>query len=475
MRSQSSRASGIRRRFQAAAISAAVSFSGSCALHRPRSADTPPIPLPDAFAHAAGERTLAERWWEEIGDPALNELMSEALRGSFDLARAQARLEQAEAVASAAGADRRPQLTLEAGARRARTIGAAGPQAGQAVEANTFSLGLAAAYELDLWGRVGATARAARREAEASRDDVATARLSLAAELADAWLQAREQAEQLALLETQRRAGRDYVELTERRFAEGQATALDVLQQRQQNAALGALAPPIEARYAVLRHQLAVLAGRAPGDAPAPPRGLPELPPLPAAGVPADLLARRPDVRAAMARLAAADERIAAAVAARLPALRFSASAGYQAGEVSALFDEWIGNLIGNLALPLLDGGRRAAEVRRARAALREQAAAAAQTLLRAMREVEDALVQEERQRETARRLETQARLAAETLAQAREQHVNGLSDYLSVLTAVDRLQAIERSLVAARRQAWTYRLQPVSYTHLTLPTIYSV
>ena len=285
-------------------------------------------------------------------------------------------------------------------------------------------------------------------------------RLSLAAELADAWLQAREQAEQRTLIETQRRASREYLDLTERRFADGQATALDVLQQRQQAAAVDSLIPAVESRYATLRHQLALLAGRAPAAAPTPEPGLPALPDLPATGVPADLLARRPDVRAAMARLAAADERVGAAVAARLPALRFSASVGYQSGAVSSLFDEWIGGLIGNLTAPLLDGGRRAAETRRARAALREQAAIAAQTLLRALREVEDALVQEERQRETVRRLETQTRLSAETLEQARARYATGLSDYLPVLTAVDRLQGVERSLLAARRQAWAYRLQ---------------
>lgn len=445
---------------RAAAVVVFPGVFASCASRSRSSSGAPPLDLPSAFTLPSGERALADRWWEDVGDPELNDWIAAAFEGGFDLARAQARLEQAEAVASAAGADRWPQLNLEAGARRSRTTVAVGPAAGRADWANNFSLGLAASYELDLWGRVGAAARAARREAEASREDLATARLTLAAEITDLWLQAREQAEQRAVLENQRRAGREYLELTERRFAEGQATALDVLQQRQQLAALEALVPSVEARYAVLRHQLAALAGRVPGDAPSPPPGLPTLPPLPATGVPADLLTRRPDVRAALLRLAAADERVAAAVAARLPALRFSASAGYQAGELSALFDEWIASLIGNLALPLLDGGRRAAEVRRARAAAREQALTAAQTLLRAVREVEDALVQEARQRETVERLEAQARVAAETLASAQERYAGGLTDYLTVLTALDRLQSVERNLVAARRQAWAHRIQ---------------
>ncbi len=440
------------------ALAAAIAGAVGCAHRSPPPA--PPVALPPAFAAATGERAPAPRWWEEIGDPALNALLDEALRGSLDLARARARLELAEAAASAAGAERAPQITLEGGARRVRALATGGPNAGEPVHANTFSLGLAAAYEFDLWDRVGSTARAARREAEASRDDLATARLTLAGEIAEAWLQAREQAAQLALLETQRRAARDFLELTEQRFAEGHAAALDVLQQRQQLAAIEAQIPPVEARYRVLRHQIAVLAGRAPSAAPEPPPGLPELTPPPAAGVPGDVLERRPDVRAALARLAAADERIGAAAAARLPAIRFSGNAGYQAGEASALFDEWIGSLAGNVALPLLDGGRRAAETRRARAAAREAMAAAGQTILRALREVEDALAQEERQREAVRRLAAQAKLAAETLAQARERYAAGLSDYLTVLTALDRLQGVERSLLAARRQAWQHRIQ---------------
>ncbi len=436
----------------------AWALAGACVHHA--NPTSPPVVLPAAYVTASGERDASLRWWEDIGDPELNAFLDEALRGSLDLARARARLDQAEAAASAAGVERLPQLTIEGGARRARTLAMVGPNAGDLIHTDTFSLGLAAAYEFDLWDRVGSTARAAQHEAEASRDDFATARLTLSGEIADIWLQAREQAAQLALLETQRLAAHNVLELTEQRFAEGHAAALDVLQQRQQLATIEALIPPIEARYRVLRHQLAVLAGRAPSAAPAPSAGLPKLPPLPAAGLPGDLLQRRPDVRAALARLAAADERIGAAIAARLPTIRLSANAGYQASEASVLFNEWIGAFAGHAAMPLIDGGRRTAETRRARAAAREAMAVAGQTILKAMREVEDALAQEERQREAIRRLAAQAELAAETLTQARERYAAGLSDYLTVLTALDRLQGVERNLLAARRQAWQYRIQ---------------
>jgi len=142
-------------------------FGASCTAHRAAVPDIRRLPVPPAFSGRGGENTLKEAWWKDLGDPALDDWIAQGVVEGFDVQRARARLEQAVAIAEAAGAERWPMLTVEAGVRRARSLLAAGPQAGQTSTATAWSAGLAAAYELDVWGRIGAQARAARREARA--------------------------------------------------------------------------------------------------------------------------------------------------------------------------------------------------------------------------------------------------------------------------------------------------------------------
>ena len=435
-------------------------LSCSCAMTRSDRARPPAVALPGQFSRGEAGAPSTNRWWTSFRSPELDALIDKGLASNFDIRKAWARLDQARELAVQAGADRWPGLNLDASARRAKTISAASGEP-VATTADQFTLGVAASYEVDLWGRVSAGARAARLDFEASRDDLETAALTVAADLSDAWFAAVEQQAQLRLLNEQLEVSRSYRELTELRFQQGQASALDVYQQRQQEASVRAQIPPVEARLAVLQNALAVLAGLPPGGLDAElPRGLPEAPPRPAAGLPADLLENRPDVRAAGARLRAADERVHAAVVNRLPALKLTGGAAYQNAEISDLFDDWIWNLAAGLAGPILDGGRRASEARRTQAAADEALTTYGQALLKALREVEDALVQEDRQRELLDRQREQLGLARETLEQARSRYLRGLNDYLPVLTALQTTQVLERSELAAHRQWLSYRLQ---------------
>jgi NodT family efflux transporter outer membrane factor (OMF) lipoprotein len=443
-------------------LAAAVALS-ACA-HRRAGDVRGRIAVPDRYAQAAPEAAALpaapDRWWTAFGEPALNEWIERAFAGNLSLGRAWARLEQARLAAKIAGADRIPTVNVEGSARRAQTI-AQLPSGAFERTTSTFALGLAASYEVDLWGRVAATARAAAEDLRASRADLETAALTLAAETAEAWLSLEEQTAIRALIEGQLRASRDVTRLVEHRFGQGLSSALDVYQQRQLTTAIEALLPPVDARLAALRHQLAVLAGLPPGSAVPESDGiLPDPPPPPGPGLPADLLRRRPDVAAAEARLRAADERTAAAIANRLPALRLGATGGTQSFDSAAIFDDWVWSLAGNLVGPLVDGGRRRAEADRAGAVRDEALDAFRLAVLQALREVEDALVLERRQIELIERLGAQRDAAGSTLAQARTSYVNGQAEYLSVLVALDRLQQTDRSLVAARRQRLAYRVQ---------------
>jgi len=429
--------------------------AGGCMLHRAPDRSDPPVALPAAFS-GSGDADASGRWWKEFNDPALDKLVEQALTGNLDLRGAWARLRQANALARQAGSALYPEVGIEAGVSRSRT-----ESAGPTVRANLFSSGVAASYEVDLWGRVRSSTRAAELDAQAGRDDLETAAISVAGTVGDVWYSLVEQRRQRDVLHEQIEASKTLLELVEHRFAQGQASALDVYQQRTQLANTRGQVHPVEARLAVLKHELAVLLGRSPTDRVAPEMGrLPKLPPLPETGLPITLLHRRPDVRAAAARLAAADHRVAAAVADRLPAVRLTGGAGYSSNSFHKLPVRPTWSIGSSLLMPIFDAGRRVAEVSRTKAQVDEALAAYTSSVLTAVREVEDALIQELKQREHLVSIQLQVTLAEAPLRQAKLRYANGLSDYLPVLTAVQALQRLQRAEVTARRQMISFRIQ---------------
>jgi NodT family efflux transporter outer membrane factor (OMF) lipoprotein len=317
------------------------------------------------------------------------------------------------------------------------------------------------AYEVDLWKRLENRRDAADTLAHASREDVDALAMTLASQVAEVWFAIAEQKAQIDLLGEQERIGRTFLELLELRFSLGQATALDVYQQRQQLAATRAQFPLAESLLEVLRNQLAVLMGLAPGSLEDEPRGLlPELPGLPDMGLPAELLQRRPDVRGAHLRILAADHGVGEAVADLLPALRLSAEVGFQGRAVEETFSNMIYQLVAGLAGPVYDRGRRQAEVERRKEVLEERLQGYRQKVLEALQEVEDALVREDRQGAYLLEVAKQIDLSRATLKQAGFRYSNGQSDYLPVLTALQGLQHLERREISSRRQLISHRIQ---------------
>ena len=432
----------------------------SCA-HTSRTKVEIAVDLPENYASGSVAGSVSTNlWWLSFEDNKLDTLIEEALGENFGLQQARYRLEQANAVARKAGAAQIPQLSLQGNAARAKshiqTLAGIDLQ-----ESNQFGLNLAASYELDLWGRVSASKRAATIDAQTARDNLETAAISLTAQLADAWYRLAAFNERLELLQAQIKNSKNQVILLEMRFNTGQATSLDVWQQREQLAALRTLKPRLEASIITVSHQLALLLGRTPNDnKDLKPETLAKLPPLPKTGLPADLIENRPDVRAALNRVRAADERVAVAVADRLPALRLTASAGYSNTDSAELFDDLLWNIAGNIFAPVLDGGRRKAEADRAESAMKEQLAACGTILLTAMREVEDALVNESKQNETIERQQEQHEAARQTLKYAHFRYKRGLTEYLPVMNALNREQTLARIMVDTRQQRLSYRIQ---------------
>ena len=431
----------------------------SCAHFKPERRLVEEAPLPDTFSiYADGPSNAGAPWWLHLNTPELDALIDQALARGFTIQEAEARLRQAMAQARRDRAALVPDVNLgaDASATRRELV----EQGGDGT-VESYGIGLAvASYELDLWGRVRSLANASGRQAAASREDFRTAAITLSAQVAEAWVRLVAERATQQLLREQTRTNSTVLELLQLRFRNSMSTALAIYQQEQVLRESEAAIPLSEAREAALANQLAILLGRPAGSTlHVAATNLPALPASPSIGIPADLLANRPDIRSAGLRLESADYQLAAARADRLPALRISAGARYEAGTLELLFDNWALNLAGNLTAPLIDGGRRRAEVDRSVAVTDERLVAYRRTVANAFREVEDAVMNETKQAEHIAGLTRQLESATAALDEAQIRYRNGLIDYLPVLTQILSVQRIDRALIAQRVQLGLYRI----------------
>jgi outer membrane protein, multidrug efflux system len=434
-----------------------------CALHEVDPTPAPRVAAPESFSSHSepASRELVEAWWRDFGDAELNAIIAQALGGNFDLAAARDRLAQAIFFGDAATASLYPELSLNGQAQRSRSTQQFGFGGQQTLLNSRFSLTGALAVPVDLWGGLRAQRRAVLEELEASASDFADTARVVAGSVAEVWLQLAEQRAQLALLEAQQLTNKRILKLQENRIRNQGGAAVEILQQRQQVAANLSERPRLRVRIRLLEHQLNILLGIAPAaPSPSARAGLPVLPSRFRLPAPASLLERRPDLRAARARLKAADERITTAIAERLPGFRIDANAGLQSVEVSSFLTSLAANITAGLVAPIFDAGRREAEVERQRAVTSELLQRYSQLFLNALGEVEDALVQEREHRRLLEALAAQLALARDTLENARERYGSGLGDYLTVLTSLRGLESLERTQLTARRELLVFRVQ---------------
>ncbi len=391
-------------------------------------------------------------WWAAWDSPELNRLMAQGLGDNFSIREARARLDQARALQQSRHADLFPSLKGEAGY--------SGTEARKSGGSETHSLKLAAAYEVDLWGRIFARRTAGDLGVEAGQADVDAAAVTLAAQLAEYWIDLIAVRMETALIRAQIQTNQKIESLLLLRFEKSISTALDYLQQQKAVQRAQAKLPALEAREILLTHQIALLLGKAPGAAPElTTHVFPRLPPLPPLGIPADLLAMRPDVRAAGLRLRAADWEVAASRADRLPALSISAGYTYQGERLASVFDNWIANLAANLTGPIFDAGKKEAQVEEARARALERLAAYQRTVVTAVKEVEESLVNETMQTETLALLETEIKTGRLLLSEAERHYTRGLDTYLPVVSALVQNQELEVSRVRRQAELIKYRI----------------
>lgn len=430
---------------------------GACTQFTPQPRTNPEGSLPAAYSLYPEEPATPDRWWQNFDDDELSGLVETALTANMDLLQAWARLKQANASAVKSGAAKYPSLDASGDYSHTRTRPESG---GPAYNTETHELGLAASYELDLWGRINATTMADTLEANATREDMAATAMTVASEVASRWLEIKAQRELEKLVRAQIKTNETYLELIELRFENALSTALDVYQQREAVASAKSKLPPILLKQQTLHNQLNMLLGKPAGSTIVlAERPLPDMPAPPASGLPADLLAKRPDVRAAGLRLHSADWSVAAARADRLPSLNLTGNGQFNGAQLATLFDGWMYALAASITGPIFDGGSRRAEVERTRAVAEEHLYAYRETVLTAVMEVENAMAGEQWQRKYVAALQAELDAARNNFKEALARYVAGLTEYLDVLSALTSVQDLEISLVTNRLELLQYRI----------------
>lgn len=417
-------------------------------------AQIPHVALPQGFSES-GDQQLEQVWWQEMGDENLQRMVERALENNQSLKETQERLRQAEAQARRVGAELYPSVDLDSSARTSRSR-----ENGITTNFDSFLFGVAASYEIDLWGRLRANEDGALLDAQASAADYRAARLSLAAQVANTWYLLASSYRQEKLLGEQQEVNKIGLELVRVRFNAGQITIADLLQQKQLIESTNGELAEQRATSRVLENQLAILTGVAPGTLELPGKpNLIKLPSLPATGLPIDLLSNRPDIQSSYLSLQAADRRVAAAIADRYPRLSITAELNTSGAKTRDLFNNWLASIAGNLIGPIIDGGARVAEVERTEAVAREKLYGFGDAVLTAVGEVEDALIQEKQQLQLISSLEIQLDLASKTVGTLVDRYKQGTTNYQRILDAVLSQQSLQRNLVTSKQQLISFRI----------------
>jgi len=419
----------------------------------------PATPAPLAWKEAGPWKDAAPRdaiakgaWWELFGDPLLSDLEAKADAGNPDLRAAVARVAQARAIARIAEADFYPTISLDPTVQREQYSATRPVQPGTVAKsyaANDFRVPLDLSYEVDLWGRVRRSVEATTAVAEATVASYETVRLALHADVASAYFALRSVDADRSVLRRTLDLRRESLRLAQARLRLGAGNDLDVSRAETELTTTEAESIGLEKRRSELEHALAALTGRPPAELSIPDKPLDLPPPAIPAGLPSELLERRPDVAEAERRLAASNAEIGIATAAYYPSLSLTAAAGFESGDLKSLFD-WksrVWALGAGLAAPLYQGGRVDADVERARARYEESVAQYRARLLIAFQEVEDGL-------SGLRILADQAQVQARAVASSRKTADLTTSRYKAGLVSYFEVVDAERTVLQNEREA---------------------
>ena len=443
----------------------ATALLSGCAVgpdYRPKSATE--LGVPDAWSvTAAPTPEDLTRWWRKFDDPVLGQLVEQAAAANLDLAQAQARLRQAREALVVSQSSLLPSVSGSGGFSRSEAIRGGGASLtlpdGTVTSAggggrSSFSLGLDAAYQIDLFGGIRRGVEASRAQYEAAGFDYATTLLSVQSEVARNYVLARAYQAQVENAKASLAIQDDNLEIAGFRVQAGLVSSVDQEQARASRAQTAANLPQIEQQYNAAVSRIGVLTGQAPGALKpllAAVKPIPKGPASVGADIPANVLRQRPDVRAAERNLAAATAQIGVAKAQLYPALSISGSLDANAGNIGGLFDTITGGLFAGISQAIFNGGRLNAQVRSSRAGADAAFAAYKQTVLTALEDVENAVVALQSAQERERQFAIAYDAASNSTLLARSQYRSGLTDFTTLNTQEASLISARNGLVQAR------------------------
>ncbi len=427
----------------------------------------PPVDAPTAWRLSEPEvKDLANTaWWEQFGDPVLNDLVAEALRGNKDLMIAAARIDEFAGNYGFVRSGLFPQVGAGYEAKRQRDISAVVVGAGEGYTYNSYSAVLNASWEIDIWGRIRRQTEAANAQLLASEEGRRGVILSLVGSVAGAYINLRNLDRQLEIARATAKSRGESYELFKLRFEGGVISLLELSQNKSQYEEALASIPPLEKAIAQQENGLSVLLGRNPGPIA---RGkdidqfvLPAIP----AGLPSELLERRPDIRRAEQNLIAANAQIGAAKAAYFPTISLTGLFGYASPSFSNLFNSqnkvWQYGV--PISMPIFTAGAIAGQVQAAEAVQQQALFGYQKAIQEAFREVDDSLVNQDRTREQLLAQRRQVEALQQYASTARLRYDNGYTSFIEVLDA-------ERSLFNVQLQyTQTHQVQLQAMINLYL------
>lgn len=438
-------------------VCALLAALSGCTTLPPQHATWPATPVPAewstqtassyALATPPASASLAQ-WWQRFNDPQLTALVTQALQANTDVLTAQAALRQSRALRDVKSAGLGPALNASASARRS--------QSGHNEPGNTFQAGFDASWEPDVFGGTRSALNASQADAQAAEASLANVQVSIAAEVAVTYIELRGLQARLAIARGNLAAQLETLQLSRWRTQAGLASSLDVEQAVTASEQTSAQIPSLQTSAAQALSSLAVLTGQAPGalqgrlDAAV---AVPLAPGDLALAIPAETLRQRPDVRAAEHRISAALARLAQADAARYPSFQISGSLGLNALTLGTLSNgaSVLKTLLASVSAPLFDGGAARAQVRAQEAALEQARVSYQAAVLTALKDVEDALVSLQGNRERLARLQAAADAAVNADLLARQRYASGLIDFRTVLDTQRTLLATQDSVESTR------------------------
>ncbi len=404
------------------------------------------------------------RWWEQFGDPATTALVRQMLESNYDLKASAARVLQAQAALAEARGRQLPDISYNLNRDRSKRSLNFGGTGRFSVMSTTWSQDISVTYILDLFGKLRHSKRAAWTEVLAAEANEQVLINSMIATVINARVNIATIQRQLVIARANTESRQKTLEIVERRYSQGLVGPVDVRLARENLAASKAFEPVIELSLITARHALDVLLARRPGSSDELPQTLADLPglgPIPV-GLPASLLDRRPDVRAAEFSLRAANERIGVSIAQLYPDLTLTGTYGFSADTVEEIFQQSeteMYSAIFRLAQPIFRGGQIRAQIDAAEARYAELAANYAGAVLVAIQEVEDALATEQMLQTQLKhaRVRLKEAKAAETLS--RQRYQRGVEGILAVLESERRSRIAEEELTVLNGQLWTTRV----------------